>query len=77
MPTDSERERLEREYAEAGHDLSLLDARLRMTPQQRVEAHESALALALALRAAGEALRQKDREALRELETIRARLRDP
>ena len=60
---ETERERLEREYVEAGGDLSLLEARLRMTPQQRIEAHERALALATTLRRAGEKLRARARNA--------------
>jgi hypothetical protein len=36
-----------------GYDLRLLDARLRMTPDERVRAHERAMALATELRRAG------------------------
>ena len=50
MKVETERERLEREYVEAGYDLRLLEASLRMTPDERVRAHESAALLALELR---------------------------
>lgn len=52
MKPETERERLEREYVEAGHDLALLEASLRMTPDERVRAHESAALLALQIRSA-------------------------
>ncbi|MGC4121968.1 MAG: hypothetical protein QM765_46790 [Myxococcales bacterium] len=55
MATESERERLEREYVEAGYDLRLLEASLRMTPDERVRAHEDAAKLALEMREALEA----------------------
>ena len=83
---ESERARLEREYVEAGFDLSLLDATLRMTPDERLRAHESAARVVEELRAALEERRarlrrndptEKDRDALRELELIRARLKAP
>jgi hypothetical protein len=42
---------------EWGFDLRLLEARLRMTPDERVRAHERAMAFAAELRRAGEDLR--------------------
>ncbi len=38
--------------AAAGHDMALLERNLRLTPAQRVKAHQQALALVLALRQA-------------------------
>lgn len=49
---DEELERLERAYVEAGYDLTLLEANLRLTPEERIRAHEDARRLAEALRAA-------------------------
>jgi hypothetical protein len=60
--SESERARLEREYVEAGNDLSLLEATLRMTPDERVRAHERALAAALAMRESVEEYRARTRE---------------
>ncbi|MBI5545783.1 MAG: hypothetical protein HY901_17985 [Deltaproteobacteria bacterium] len=47
---------LEKEYLEAGGDLSLLEARLRMTSEERFLAHLGALQLVIELKKAGEAL---------------------
>jgi hypothetical protein len=55
--------RLEREYVEAGGDLSLLEARLRMTPEERFLAHQRALKLVAELKKAGEALRARPKAA--------------
>jgi hypothetical protein len=52
--TKCELEALEKRAEEYGLDLSLIDARLRMTPDERVQAHERAMALATALRRAVE-----------------------
>jgi len=51
------RKTLEERAAEMGIDLSLLETRLRMTPDERVRAHESARKLAEKLRRAGEEAR--------------------
>ena len=48
-----------RAAAEAGVDMSLLQDSLRLTPWQRLRENERALALALALEAAGEQLRER------------------
>ena len=61
--SQSELERLEREYVEAGGDLSLLEARLRMSPQERFLAHEGAAALAAELAQAGGELRAQPERA--------------
>ncbi len=60
--SETERERLEREYVKAGHDLSLLEAALRMTPDERVHAHESAIATAQAVRESVEVYRARVRK---------------
>lgn len=61
--SQSELERLEREYVEAGYDLSLLEARLRLTPEQRILTHERAKAQAKALRRAFEESNERVRVA--------------
>ena len=60
--SETERERLEREYVAAGHDLSLLEAALRMTPDERVRAHEQAIATAQTVREAVEEYRARVRK---------------
>ena len=42
----------------AGLDMSLLEANLRRTPLERIRAHDRALAMALALRAAVKRIKQ-------------------
>lgn len=46
-----------------GIDLTLLDSRMAMTPEERIRAHGSAARLAQALAEAMEAKRERDREA--------------
>jgi hypothetical protein len=51
--------RLEMEYVEAGGDLSLLEARLRMGFEERFLAHQGALQLVAELKKTGEVLRAR------------------
>lgn len=81
MVNETEPERLEREFVEAGGDLPLLEARLRMTVKERSEANERAVAVARARgQPAGKrrvSTREEDRLELLELELIRAKLKGP
>ena len=53
----------------AGIDLSLIDANLRLTPEQRAVQHQAALRLALEFERAGKVLRERTQQSSQPADT--------